>query len=182
MFFIEICVNNSFFFSVSALFYTFECFSHQRLPIVSHLSLSDSKSPQVSKTLLSILPDLNNAIVWMVSVRRFISEFPKPWINPSVTLPKAPITIGNNATFLSHSFFNSLARSMNLSFFLLSFNYTLLLLLLEFFTSAYADGLLLEFEWQQVSSSLHDSSQYSGRSQQCCSLDGLPMSSNFQVL
>ena len=41
----------------------------------------------------------------------------------------------------------------------------LLLLLLEFFTPALADGLSLEFEWQQVSSSLQDSSQYSGRSQ-----------------
>ena len=36
---------------------------------------------------------------------------------------------------------------------------------LEFFTSALADGFSLEFEWQQVSSSLQDSSQYSGRSQ-----------------
>ena len=30
-------------------------------------SLNDSKSPQVSRTLLSILADLNNAVVWMVS-------------------------------------------------------------------------------------------------------------------
>ena len=36
---------------------------------------------------------------------------------------------------------------------------------LEFFTSALADGLSLEIEWQQVSSSLQDSSQYSGRFQ-----------------
>ena len=54
----------------------------------------------------------------------------------------------------------------------------LLLLLLfvlfwEFLTPALADGLSLEFELQQVSSSLQDSSQYSGRSQQCISLDGL---------
>ena len=43
----------------------------------------------------------------------------------------------------------------------------LLLLLftpLEFFTSVLADGFSLEFEWQQVSSSLQDSSQDSGRS------------------
>ena len=33
------------------------------------------------------------------------------------------------------------------------------------FTSVLADGFSLEFEWQQVSSSLQDSSQYSGRSQ-----------------
>ena len=53
---------------------------------------------------------------------------------------------------------------------------------LVFFTLALADGLSLEFEWQQVSSSLQDSSQYSGHSQKCCSLDGLHSSSNFQVL
>ena len=35
----------------------------------------------------------------------------------------------------------------------------------EFFTSALANGLSLEIEWQQVASSLQDSSQYSGRSQ-----------------
>ena len=50
----------------------------------------------------------------------------------------------------------------------------------EFFTSAFADGLSLESEWQ-VSSSIQDSSQYSGRSQQCCSLDGLHSSSYLQV-
>ena len=38
----------------------------------------------------------------------------------------------------------------------------------EFFTSASAGGLSLEFEWQQVSPSLQDSSQYSSRSQKCC--------------
>ena len=36
---------------------------------------------------------------------------------------------------------------------------------LEFFASALADGHSLEVEWQQVSSSLLDSFQYSGRSQ-----------------
>ena len=36
---------------------------------------------------------------------------------------------------------------------------------LKLFTSALADGFSLEFERQQVSSSLQDSSYYSGRSQ-----------------
>ena len=36
---------------------------------------------------------------------------------------------------------------------------------LEFFTSTLADVLSLEIEWQQISSSLQDSSQYSGRFQ-----------------
>ena len=35
----------------------------------------------------------------------------------------------------------------------------------DFFISVLADGLSLEFQWQQVSSSLQDASQYSGRSQ-----------------
>ena len=58
----------------------------------------------------------------------------------------------------------------------------LLFTLLEFFTSVFADGFSLEFEWQQVSSSLQDSSQDSGRSKQCCRLDSLYPSANFQVL
>ena len=61
----------------------------------------------------------------------------------------------------------------------------LLLLLftpLEFFTSVLADGFSLEFEWQQVSSSLQDLSQYSGRPQQCCRLDSLYPSANFQAI
>ena len=53
---------------------------------------------------------------------------------------------------------------------------------LEFLTSANADGLSLEFEWQQVSLSLQDSSQYSGRSQQRNSLDSLHSSSYLQVV
>ena len=51
----------------------------------------------------------------------------------------------------------------------------------EFFMSALADDLSLEFEWQQVSSSLQNSSQYSGRCRQCCGLDGIHSSSYFQV-
>ena len=45
----------------------------------------------------------------------------------------------------------------------------------KLFTSAISDGFSLEFEWQQVFSSLQDSSQNSGRPQQCCSLVSLPI-------
>ena len=51
-----------------------------------------------------------------------------------------------------------------------------------FFTPVSTDGFSLEFEWWQVSSSLLDSSQYSGWSQQCCCLDSLHPSHYFQVL
>ena len=46
-----------------------EIFSYQRLLMVFHRSLNDSKSSQVSRTLQSILADLNNAVVWTVSTR-----------------------------------------------------------------------------------------------------------------
>ena len=84
------------------------------------------KSPKVSGTLLSILANLNNAIVWMVSTSPLISNsssdfLPSPWglfrahqlqlISPS---PSCSIV-----------FFNSLASSKYLSLFSLSFNFTL---------------------------------------------------------
>ena len=63
-----------------------------------------------------------------------------------------------------------------------SFTSILLFTPLEFFTLVLANGLSSEFKWQQVSSSLQDSSLYSGRSQEYFSLDGLHSSSNFQDL
>ena len=68
-------------------------------------SLSDSKSPQVSRTLLSILADLNNAVVWTLSTRPVISKSSSPCTNPLVTAPRAPITIDIIVTFMFHSFF-----------------------------------------------------------------------------
>ena len=43
----------------------------------------------------------------------------------------------------------------------------------NFFTLASADGLSLEFEWQQFCPGPQDSTQYSGQSHQFCSLNGL---------
>ena len=75
-----------------------------------HRSLSESNSPQVSRTLLSILSDFNNAVVWMVS-NQPISNSSSPCTNPLVTVPSALITIGITITFMFHSFFSSLAMS-----------------------------------------------------------------------
>ena len=62
--------------------------------MVFHWILSDSKSPQVSRTLLSILVDLYNVIVWMLSTGPIISKLSIPGTNPLVTVPRVPITIG----------------------------------------------------------------------------------------
>ena len=48
--------------------------------MVSHWSLSDSNSPQVIRTLLSILPNPNNTVVWMVSNHPLISKSSSPYI------------------------------------------------------------------------------------------------------
>ena len=42
--------------------------------MIFHRSLSDSKSPQVSRTLLSILGVFNNGVVWVVSTRPSTSK------------------------------------------------------------------------------------------------------------
>ena len=93
--------------------------------MVFHWSLSDSKSPQVSRILLSILAVLNNVVFWMVSTRPPTSKSSSPFSNSLVTVPKAPITIGIIVTCMIHSFFNSLARSRYLSFFSHSFSFIL---------------------------------------------------------
>ena len=67
--------------------------------MVFHWSLSDSKSPQVSRTLLSILAVLNNVVFWMVSTCPLTSK--PPFL---LAVPKAPITIGIIVTFTFHSF------------------------------------------------------------------------------
>ena len=73
--------------------------------MVFHWSLSESKSPQVSKTFFSILAVLNNAVVWVVSTRPPISKSSSLFSNTLVTVPNAPIIIGKNVTCMFHSFF-----------------------------------------------------------------------------
>ena len=93
--------------------------------MVFHWSLSDSKSPQVSRTLLSILAVFNNDVVWVVSTQPPTSKSSKPFNNSLVTVPTAPITIGIIVTFMFHSFFNFLAKLRYLSLFSHSFSFIL---------------------------------------------------------
>ena len=76
---------------------------------------------QVSRSLLSILAVLNNAVVWMVSTRPPTFKSSILFNNPLVTVPKTPITIGIIVTFTFHNFKNSLAKLRHLSFFSYSF-------------------------------------------------------------
>ena len=85
----------------------------------------DSKSPQVSRTLLYIFADLNNAIVFVVSTCPLFSKSSIPFTNPLETVPRAPITVNITVTNMFQSFFIFLARSTCLSLFSLSFIFAL---------------------------------------------------------
>ena len=138
--------------------------------MVFHWRLSDSKYPQVSRTLLSILAVFNNAVVWIVSTRPPTSKSSRPFNNPLVTVQKAPITIGIIVTFMFHSFFNSLARSRYLSLFSHSFSFilwsagtaksTILQIFFFFFfllLIIIRSGLRVEIRWSVCISKFHRS-------------------------
>ena len=87
-------------------------------------------------TLLSILADLNNTVIWMVSTRPLISKS---------SCPPVPLSI-----------LWWLYRAHQLQLVSLSF---IIIIPCEFFTPFSADFLLLESERQQVSSGLQDYSK-----------------------
>ena len=122
--------------------------------MVFHWSLSDSISPQVSRTLHSILAVLNNVVDWMVSTCPHTSKSSSLFNNSLVTVSRAPIMIG----IMSHScsIFFSVAwqgRRVNSSFYFPSvlfcgqpwqkssqfYNYFLLIII--------RSGLLAEIRW-----------------------------------
>ena len=133
-----------------------ESFSYQLTLMVFHWTLSYRKPPQVSRTLLSILAVLNNAVVWMVSTHPPISKSSNPFNNPLVTVPKVPIMIGIIVTFMFHSFFQFPSKLRYLSFFSHYFSFILwsagtanstVLQVFFFFLIIIKSGLLAEISW-----------------------------------
>ena len=90
--------------------------------MVFYWGLSDNKSPRVSMTFFSILADLNNVVVWMVSTHSLISKSSSPFNNPSMTVPRVPIINCVNVTFIFHSVFQFLS---NVLVFILLLNFFL---------------------------------------------------------
>ena len=86
--------------------------------MVLHGSLSDCKYPRVSRILLGIFADLNNAIVRMVIPRALISKYSNSIFQLLENVPKAPITICCYRHPHVPSLFNSLTRYGYLSHFL----------------------------------------------------------------
>ena len=124
--------------------------------MVFHWSLSDSKSPQVSRTLLSILPVLKNAVVWMVSTRPQTFKSSSSFDSRLVTVLNAPVTVGIIVTFMFHSLFLiPLQCRGTYPFFLLSFSFILwststakstILHVLAFLLITIMSGLLAEIK------------------------------------
>ena len=95
------------------------------LTSVSWWFLHETEWQQVSRTLLSILAVLNNALVWIVSTRPLIFESSSSSSKAFEIERRALITIGFIITFMFHCFLCSLARPKYLYFLLLSFSFTL---------------------------------------------------------
>ena len=96
-------------------------------PLTDGFSLESSllKCPQQSRTLLSILANLNYSVVWIVTTRPLISKSSSFYRNHLVTALRAPVTTGISVTFIFHNFFSFLARSWYLSLFTLYFSFIL---------------------------------------------------------
>ena len=73
--------------------------------MVFYWSLNKRKSPQVSGTFLSIQADLNNVVVWIISIRPRISNSYSPLFKTLGIVPNSPITFVMTVTFMFHSFF-----------------------------------------------------------------------------
>ena len=107
------------------LFYFMWVFLHQRSLMVFHWILSESKSLQVPRTLLSILAVLNKTVLSMVFGHPQIYNFTRPLSKPSDTVTCTRIIIGIIVTLMFHSCFSSLARSKYLSFLMPSLIFTM---------------------------------------------------------
>ena len=89
--------------------------------MVSHWSFSDSKSPQVFWILLSILTDLNNPVVWMVSTPLLIFKSSSPCTNPGTCTKSTNYNLYHCNFHVSQLFpFPGLSRGTYLSFHFLS--------------------------------------------------------------
>ena len=81
------------------LLLVFGSFLYLHYLIIFHWSLSDNKS-QFSWTLLTVLVDLNNPVVWMILARPPISNSSSPLMKPLGIVPSAPITTSCSLAFL----------------------------------------------------------------------------------
>ena len=93
------------YFNMHNYYLIFVSFSQQLTLMVFHWIMSNSKFSHVSRTLLSILVGLNDAVVWIASTHPLISKSSIIFSYPSVAVPRAPLTISIIVTFYVPQFF-----------------------------------------------------------------------------
>ena len=82
--------------------------------MVFYWSLSDSKSPQISRTLLSILADVTNGLVRMVFTSRLIYKFSSLFTKTLGIVSSAPIAIGITVIMFHRFFYYHLLETIKL--------------------------------------------------------------------
>ena len=87
--------------------YYYYCYFHMRFNGQFFTGLIDVKVPKVTRTLQSILADLNNAVVWMVSTHPLISNSSSLFLSHLETIPSASPTTVITITIMFDSFFSS---------------------------------------------------------------------------
>ena len=102
----------------------------------------------------------------MVSTRPLISKSSRLFNNPLVTVPRAPIIIGINITFIFQSFFNSLARFFFQFYSMVSpdskvHNSASFLYFIYFLLIIIRSGRLAEIKWSVCMSKCHRSMSHS---------------------
>ena len=73
--------------------------------VIIQWNLNDSKSPQITRNLLSILANLNNAVVRIVSILSLIPNFSNLFSKLLGTVLRVSTIIGITFTLLYQSFF-----------------------------------------------------------------------------
>ena len=122
--------------------------------MVYHRNLSDSKSHQISRTLLSILADLNNAVVWMILILTLIFNSSSSLSKSLGIVLSALATIGVIVIFMFHRFLH-LWQGPSISHLFAFFHFSLCgplelqnsLDTTSFFLANSRSGLLAEIMW-----------------------------------
>ena len=99
-------------------------FSHQCQLIVFHWSVSDGLSPRLSRTLLSILANINNVAVLMILILPLISNSASSLLSPWGLFQLHQLLLVSLSPY-STAFFRTLVGSKYLSIFSISFIFTL---------------------------------------------------------
>ena len=118
------------FFCILLFFHSLQVHLYWHQLVVFHQIFTDSKSPQVSRTFLGILANLNTTVICMILSLPLISNSASLFSKLLGTIPSTSSIRSITVTFMLHSFFSSLARFKNCCCSFCCFNSPLLICVL----------------------------------------------------